>query len=146
MLSLVDTFYAVAGDEYSLFESVSGVLFWVSLCLTAVGTFLEFDGYQQPAVVGHVSTAVGGLIYVLNAAVAQHVFATSQLDCTLHRSACEPVEDNFLVAAFNLLVVDTLKSVLSPGALLPLLLAGAIGWGAAKLTKRTSATPGEADD
>ena len=139
-------FFASAGDEYTLFASVSGVLFWVGLLLTALGVFLESDGYSQHTAVGHVSAAVGLVIYVLNAAVAQHVLATNHLNCSLYGTGCAPVEDNFLVAMFNVLVVDTVKTVFSPGSLLPPLLAAAIGWSAAKLTKRTPVAPNEADD
>ena len=113
---------ASAGDEYALFSSVSGALAWVSLCLVVVGTFLYHDGYPSHELLGRVGEALGAVVYVLNAAVAQHVLATKQLSCTLSGRDCEPVEDNVLLAFLNVLA-EPVKTAFSPGTLLPPLLA-----------------------
>ena len=114
---------------------MSGVLAWASLCFVAVGTFLAHDGYPGHKLLGRVAEVMGAVIYVLDASVAQHDFATKQVECTLYGRDCEPVEDNVLLAFFNVLA-EPVKAAVSPGTLLPPLVAWAIGWGPAKVTRR----------
>lgn len=134
-----------SADEYAMFGSVATVLAWISLVCVLAGSFLEHDSYPGHTLLGHVQTASGAVTFVLASTVSQHKFATKQRDCAVFRRDCVEIEDNVLLAMFNVLF-EPVKTALSPGTLLPPLAAYALGLAAAKLTPRSPSGPVNADD
>lgn len=132
-------------DEYAMFGSAASVLGWVSLACVFIGSFLQHDGYPGHTLVGGVGSAAGWVVYVLNSTVAQHEFAERQLDCSLYGRNCVATEENVLVALLDVLL-EPVKTALSPGTLLPPIAAFLLGLAAAKLTNRAPKRPVDADD